>query len=145
MDGRTALVVDDDPQARAAMSELLAGARFTVIEAKNGADAIHYLTSNPGEPAIIVTDLAMPDMTGWELINVLQAYARLAMMPVLVVSAVQLKDQPVREEGVIECFTKPLDARRFLAAVERHAVTRETREARSKEAQKKRSMAPLLK
>jgi two-component system cell cycle response regulator DivK len=143
MQVRIALLVEDDPESRAALRDLLDEAHFAVIETKSGNDAIHFLTSNQPEPSLIVTDLAMPDMSGWELINVLQAYSRLASVPVLAVSAFGLRDQPVREEGVVEFFAKPIDPAKFIAAANRHAVTTREREARRSAAAKKLSMAPF--
>src|SRR5256885_14079894 len=109
-DPRKVLVIDDDADARATLRTLLADAGFEAVEAADGEAAVHYLTSKVGTPALIVTDLEMPDMTGWELINVLQAYVRLSSIPVLVVSGLGLRDRPVRDEGVLEFFSKPLDA-----------------------------------
>ena len=136
VESRTVLVVDDDPEARASLRELLADASYDVVEARNGREALNYLTSDEAEPALIVTDLEMPQMSGWELVTVLQGYARLATLPVLVVSARDLQARPTREEGVLEFFVKPLDTRRFLKAVDRHALSVTQRSARKKAASK---------
>ena len=142
-EGRTILVVDDDADARESLRALLVELNFDVVEAEDGEAAIHYLTSKRGDPALIVTDLAMPDMTGWEFINVLQAYVRLASIPVLVVSGVGLNDRPVREEATLEFFSKPLDTDRFLASVQRHALTADRREAKRGAAAKKLAHSPF--
>ncbi len=126
----TVLVIDDDPEERAAMRGLLTDAGYDVVEASDGKNAMHYLTANLPEPALIVADLVMPDMSGWELITILQAYVRLAGIPVLVVSGADLDLFPIREEAVLEYFSKPLDAEKFLAAVKRHALTPAQRDAR---------------
>lgn len=125
------------------MRVLLTDAGFDVLEAVDGEAALHYLTSKKTEPVLIVTDLAMPDLSGWELINVLHSSARLSTIPLLVVSGVELKDRPVREEGVLEFFPKPLDTARFLDAVRRHSVTGEQREARRIAATRKLQYSPF--
>lgn len=140
---RIALVIEDDPEERAALSILLGDAGFEVVALANGKAGVHYLTSNHPEPSIIVTDLAMPDMSGWEFINILQAYVRLAVIPVLVVSGHELKKAPVREEGVLEFFSKPLDTKRFLGAVQRHAVTSAQIEERRRASARKLARAPF--
>ena len=142
-ESKTILVIDDDPEARAALRALMTDAGFDVAEAADGEEAIHYLTSKRNDPVLIVTDLEMPDVSGWEFINVLQAYVRLSTMPVLVVSGKQLHERPVKEDGVLEFFPKPLDVERFLAAVERHAVTGMQREARRHAATKKLEYTPF--
>jgi CheY-like chemotaxis protein len=114
-----------------------------VVEASDGKNALHYLTANLPEPALIVTDLAMPDMTGWEFINILQAYVKLSSIPVLVVSAVDFRRAPAHEEAVVEIFKKPVDAPRFLAAVHRHCVSAGQREARRADAAKKVDSPPF--
>ena len=141
-ESRTVLVVEDDPDDRASLCELLADASYDVVEARNGREALQYLTSDEPEPALIVTDLQMPQMSGWELVTVLQGYARLATLPVLVVSARDLQARPTREEGVVEFFLKPLDTRRFLNAVDRHALPVAGRESRKKAASKKKADSP---
>jgi two-component system chemotaxis response regulator CheY len=137
------LVIDDEADSRMTLRSLLADAGYEAVEACDGESAIHYLTSKNGLPALIVTDLAMPDMSGWELINVLQAYVRLSSIPVLVVSAMGLHDRPVRDEGVLEFFPKPLDADRFLTAVRRHAVSASERDSRRNQVAKKLTYSPF--
>lgn len=60
-DPRIALVIDDEPEERAALSQLLGEVGFEVVAVCNGKEGVHYLTSNQPEPSIIVTDLSMPD------------------------------------------------------------------------------------
>ena len=137
------LIIDDDPEARAAMRTLLSEAGHDVVEASDGRGAIHYLTASLPEPSLIVADLAMPDMNGWELINVLQAYGRLACIPIVVVSGVDLHQHPHRDEGVLEFFPKPLDSERFLNAVDRHAIGSTERRARRAAAAEKLARGPF--
>lgn len=137
------LIIDDDPEARAAMRLLLGQAGHDVVEASDGRKAIHYLTASVREPSLIVADLAMPDMNGWELINVLQAYGRLSCIPIVVVSGMSLNQHPHRDEGVLEFFSKPVDAERFLTAVDRHALSTAERKARWFAASEKLARRPF--
>lgn len=137
------LIIDDDLEARAALRTLLAEAGHDVVEAADGRGAIHYLTASLPEPSLIVADLAMPEMNGWELINVLQAYGRLSCIPIVVVSGVDLHQHPHRDEGVLEFFPKPLDAARFLSAVDRHALGSGQKQARRAAAAEKLARGPF--
>lgn len=68
---------------------------------------------------------------------------RLSSIPVLVVSGYDLRAHPVREDGVLEFFQKPLDVERFVSAVQRYSVTAVEREARRRAAVKKLVSSPL--
>ena len=137
------LLIDDDAEARAAMRCLLVDSGFDVVEASDGKHAMHYLTASLPEPSLIVADLVMPDMTGWELINILQAYVRLSNIPVLVVSGSELDKHPVRDGSVLEFFPKPLDADAFLAAAKRHSLTPAQRSEREHKAALHRDRLPF--
>jgi CheY-like chemotaxis protein len=62
------LLVDDDPGVRAILASLLAEAGHTVIEASSGAEALSRLEATESF-SLLMTDLGMPKMNGWELIR----------------------------------------------------------------------------
>jgi len=66
----TLLVVDDEPQIRELCSRLLARLGYTVLAERDGRTALARLEAEPGI-ALVVTDMVMPGMGGWELVNVL--------------------------------------------------------------------------
>jgi CheY-like chemotaxis protein len=80
------LVVDDDLDIRECLREVLHEAGFAVAEAWNGSEALTYLRANP-PPAVILLDLFMPVMDGWELERRLQADPALARIPLFVLTA----------------------------------------------------------
>jgi CheY-like chemotaxis protein len=81
------LVVDDYADARANLREMLEELGQEVVEASNGQEAFDFLLSHPDEHVqLILLDLDMPRMTGWELLALLKSYVRFASIPVLVVS-----------------------------------------------------------
>jgi len=81
------LVVDDYPDARATLREMLEELGQKVIEAGNGQEALDFLVFHPEvRVQLILLDLDMPGMTGWELLALLKSYVRFASIPVLVVS-----------------------------------------------------------
>ena len=81
------LVVEDDDGIREAISLLLENEGFHVAQAENGARALEVLREMP-HPALILADLMMPVMDGWQLLKALEQDDRLATLPVVVVSAV---------------------------------------------------------
>ena len=99
------LVVDDDPDARDGLRDVLEDAGFTVICVGNGKQALTYLRENPA-PACILLDLFMPVMNGWQFARQLQTMAGLASVPVLVVTA----QEPHWGYPTSHVLRKPIDA-----------------------------------
>jgi CheY-like chemotaxis protein len=115
--GRNVLVVEDDADIRAALSLTLQGGGYQVAEASNGKEALDQLRH--GSPAdLIVLDLMMPVMDGWQFRREQQRDPRLAAIPVVIVSAdgsVQQKATAIGAEGYVK---KPVDPRVLLEMVE---------------------------
>src|SRR5690242_8866746 len=81
------LVVDDDYAIREMLTEVLEDAGYRVISVENGAAALAQLREMLTPPCLILLDLMMPVMTGWEFRIAQQADARLAAIPVIALSA----------------------------------------------------------
>jgi CheY-like chemotaxis protein len=111
------LVVDDSAEAREAVRALLELDGYPVTEAADGREALEMLVGDcRNQPCLIVLDLEMPLMTGWELLSVLQTYHRLAAIPVLVVSAYDRGSVP-QTASLAGYFQKPYAARQLLRKV----------------------------
>ncbi|WP_242339575.1 MULTISPECIES: response regulator [unclassified Anaeromyxobacter] len=80
------LVVEDDPDIREALAEALGGEGYDVALAENGQDALDVLRDCP-RPDVILLDLLMPVMSGWQFRQEQLADPALAGIPVVVVSA----------------------------------------------------------
>ena len=103
------LVVDDDAGSRNALATLLRDEGFTVAAVAGGSDALDYLRGSV--PKLIVLDLMMPDMDGWDVRHQQKRDPRLAAIPVIAVSAAgKLPDADGQ-------FRKPLDFDQFLNVV----------------------------
>jgi CheY-like chemotaxis protein len=92
--GRTVLLVEDDPEVRDVLEDELEENGYKVIPAANGKQALDFLTLNHPEKAdVVILDLMMPMVSGWEVLNHMHANPQLADIPVIVLSAVSL-DRP---------------------------------------------------
>ena len=116
----TALVVDDDPAIRAALSHGLGAHGFTVTEAADGAEALASLRAAP--PDIAVVDVTMPGISGIELIRRLRADG--LTLPVCVLSARDEVDDRVAglAAGADDYVVKPFSVTELAARL--HALVR---------------------
>ena len=108
------LVVDDDPHIRELVGLFLRREGFDVLEAKDGAEALLKLESVKAD--LVVLDIMMPDMDGWELCRALKAYDDL---PVLMLTAKGETAQKVKgfELGADDYLVKPFDPLELVARV----------------------------
>ena len=87
-DGGSVLVVEDDPSASELLKRTLEGEGWTVRVARNGRDALAQMDVQ--EPAIILLDLMMPEMDGFEFLSEIRSLPRASTVPVIVVTAKEL-------------------------------------------------------
>jgi len=115
---RTILVVDDQVDAREMIAEFLSLSGFTVRQAEDGFQAIE--AASRYRPGVILMDLMMPRMDGWEATRRLKADARTADIPIAAVSACmhEQDQQLAREVGCEVAFPKPVDLDQLAVYVE---------------------------
>ena len=101
------LLVDDYPDAREMYSEYLQYSGFDVIEAGNGIEALQQAIER--EPDIILMDLSLPVMDGWEATRRLKADRRTARIPVVALTGHALAgiSEGARRAGCDAFVTKP--------------------------------------
>jgi len=112
---RRVLIVEDDPDIRLLFSTTLSLRGFEVCTASHGEEALTMLRSG-SPPEVIVADLHMPVMDGWELLLALRADAELSSIPVVILTAA---DDPSREAprpGTI--LIKPISTETLIEAIE---------------------------
>jgi CheY-like chemotaxis protein len=114
------LVVDDDNFGREALGQLLEAAGYAVQHAANGREALRWLRRAP-QPSLILLDLLMPEVNGWDFCEQQQRDPRLADIPVVVVSAAGPAAQP---HGVVRHFEKPIAVDELLDTIRRYCARR---------------------
>jgi signal transduction histidine kinase len=67
------LVIDDELQVRSTLAEMLEEQGHSVTQAPGGREGLSYLESNPELVDVVISDLGMPDMTGWDVAAAIQA------------------------------------------------------------------------
>jgi CheY-like chemotaxis protein len=102
------LVVDDYADARSNVREALEDLGYEVAEAANGQQALHFLVSRAAPSVdLIVLDLSMPIMDGWQLLKLLNTYIGLRHIPVLIVSGQAPRLDEVRHGQVVGVLHAP--------------------------------------
>lgn len=119
--GRTLLIVEDDADIRDALDGLLSMEGFRVSGCSNGREALDWLHSSP-KPDLILLDLMMPVMDGWQFLQAVRQEAALSAIPVVVVSAADRSQARAAALGVAAYLQKPLDPADVAARVQRLAV-----------------------
>ncbi len=111
------LVVEDDPDMLETFLQVLEVAGYTVDGAIHGRDALEKLRTEP-RPCVIVLDLMMPVMTGWELHEAMGADPALAAIPVIFVSAAGAPPE-TGSPRPIAYLRKPVELPALLEAIRR--------------------------
>jgi CheY-like chemotaxis protein len=112
---RTVLVVDDDQAIREALSDVLGELGYDVAVAGDGQQALDCLRQGCN-PYVILLDLGMPVMDGWQFRRELLQDPRFAGLNVVVITAV--RDQRVDALQVTDVLTKPVQLERLLEILE---------------------------
>jgi CheY-like chemotaxis protein len=102
------LIVEDESSIRAVLTEILVDEGYRVVSATNGMEALAYLRQHT-HPRLILLDLGMPVMTGWEFRAEQQRHSTLREIPVIVMSALPDLDRRAAALGVAGCLNKPID------------------------------------
>lgn len=101
------------------MREMLEELGEDVVEAGNGQEAFEFLLSHPEERVkLILLDLDMPCMTGWELLSLIKSYYRFASIPVLVVSRHTPYLRPADYRAITGYIEAPHEMAKLRAMVE---------------------------
>ena len=114
----TILVVDDDESIRDLLRMHLAAAGYEVQVAEDAIAAGYQVLKSP--PELIISDVNMPHMDGFEFVAALRADGALPKIPVIFLTSYDDGDGRGRELGAVGYVTKPVRADRLLALVAQH-------------------------
>ncbi len=110
---------DDNDHVRDTLKAILEIDGYSVATAADGLEALDYLRQNP-LPRLILLDLMMPFMDGWEFRKEQQQDPRLAGIPVVVVTAADNPAQKASAVGAVDYCVKPVSASVLLDTVARY-------------------------
>jgi CheY-like chemotaxis protein len=113
------LLVEDDQDSRESLSEALRAEGYSVVTAGDGQQALDLLEDGV-RPSLVLMDLKLPRVSGWDILKYLHTEPRLRHVPAIVVTGVPKDTVKVVADAV---FEKPLDHARLFETI-RHLVAR---------------------
>lgn len=112
------LIIEDDASIRDVLAITLRWEGYEVLTAENGQVALDLLLNSPqARPQLILLDLMMPVLDGWEFLRIWKRTHEIQAIPVVVISAAG--DAKLRNLPSTETLPKPVDADRLLDVVQR--------------------------
>ena len=102
------LIVEDDEDTRTSLAALIERRGFGVATAAKGEDALEALKAD-GSPQLIILDLMLPGMSGWQVRVECLSQAELALTPVVLLSALNDVEQHAKILGAVDYLRKPID------------------------------------
>ena len=116
--GKTVLLVDDDARNIFALSSVLERRGMQVLTATTGNEAIELVESTP-EVAIVLMDIMMPEMDGYQTMQVIRANPAFRRLPIIALTAKAMKGDREKclEAGASDYLAKPVNTEQLLSAL----------------------------
>ena len=111
------LVVDDQPQQVRLLADLLGAKGYAVVTASSGADALEQVRK--AQPDLVLLDVVMPGMTGYEACRRIRESPDTALLPVVLVTSLDPSEERIKglDAGADDFLTKPVNQAELLARV----------------------------
>ena len=114
------LVVEDDPDIRLALEEILEDHGFHAVGVRHGGEALDYLSRTDDLPCVILLDLMMPVMDGATFRSEQRRDPRIASIPVVLLSAYRDLDRRAVGLDAVSVLNKPPDVRVLVQVLQAH-------------------------
>jgi CheY-like chemotaxis protein len=120
---RIVMVVEDDRDVRETIAEILEDNAYHPVLASNGEEALHRLRSATAKPCVILLDIMMPVMNGWEFRALQRSEQSLSGIPVVVITAHADASRAAAEMDAAGFLRKPVKLESLLASVSHFCTT----------------------
>jgi CheY-like chemotaxis protein len=118
-DNKNILLIEDDIDINEAVTYILQEEGYIVISTFNGQEALEYLRDSNQKPALIILDIMMPIMNGYEFREAQLKDPKISSIPTILLSA-SGKYEDFSQMNFSECLKKPLDLERLIEVINRH-------------------------
>ena len=105
---RTVLVVDDEDVNRALLGAIIEQ-KYNVLYAKNGKEALDQIKQNADGLSLVLLDILMPEMDGYEVLGEINKDSKLKKIPVIVLTSEKSAEVKSLELGAADFLSKPYD------------------------------------
>ena len=112
------LVVDDDQAMRNMLETVLLDEGYSVILARNGKEGLEMVAQQ--RPALVLLDLMMPVMDGWQFLDAIKQLPEYADLPILLLSASRQIVNTARDNPVKGFISKPFELAKLLSSIDQH-------------------------
>jgi len=123
------MVVEDDADIREGLGALLDAEGYTVTMASDGREALDVLGASGTKPGLILLDLMMPNMNGWQFLEAVKDRPTAASIPIVVMSAYREQDRRISEAALehrVAFLRKPVDVKLLLKLIQHYCGGGET-------------------
>ena len=120
---KTVMVVEDDADIREGLSALLDAEGYPVMLAGDGREALDVLANGVPTPGLILLDLMMPRMNGWQFLEAVKDAPRAARIPIVVMSAYRENDRRISDAALdrrVAFLRKPVDVKLLLKLIQHY-------------------------
>ena len=117
------MVVEDDADIREGLSALLDAEGYPVMLAGDGREALDVLQDGNAAPGLILLDLMMPRMNGWQFLEAVKDAPRAARIPIVVMSAYRENDRRISDAALdrrVAFLRKPVDVKLLLKLIQHY-------------------------
>ena len=138
------LIVDDFIENLHVLTEILTKQGYKVRSVTNGKMALRTVRNNP--PDVILLDIKMPDMDGYEVCSTLKAEAETSDIPIIFLSALNEVFDKIKafEVGGVDYITKPFQAEEVIARIQTHLTLKQQKHQLRQEIEKHQQTAEIL-
>jgi len=114
------LVVEDQPDSRQIIRDMVAGADYEITEAENGEEALAAIAKQ--RPDLILMDIQLPIMDGYTATRLIKTDPALRSIPIIAVTsyALAVEEKKARAAGCDDYVTKPFSPRQLLAKIRQY-------------------------
>ena len=117
------MVVEDDADIREGLSALLDAEGYPVMLAGDGREALDVLSDGKPTPGLILLDLMMPRMNGWQFLEAVKDTPNAARIPIVVMSAYRENDRRISDAALdrrVAFLRKPVDVKLLLKLIQHY-------------------------
>lgn len=113
---REILLIEDDVEICSVLTDILSEYGYSIVARSDGLAGLEWMRAATVTPQVILLDLQMPRLNGWEFVDLLRSEPRWRQIPVVVLSAVKASPPP----GIVAFLPKPIALDRLLRVLDQY-------------------------